>query len=175
MNIILTRTLKDGPQTECAMICTMIMLHLLAVSKSENDASITKTLSRRLDLWIRCKFDYFFIEAKALQERLRKLNRKRKVDEFKAFGKQMESGKISDASRCLSDDAKGGVLSTSDKVTIRVKNCTVLDFLQEKHPCRQKVDLKYVITDLKSRDLPFHASIFEKINGSEIKRAAPSG
>ena len=39
MNIILTRTLEDGPQTECAMICTMIMPHLLlARSKSENDA-----------------------------------------------------------------------------------------------------------------------------------------
>ena len=70
MNIIFTRTLEDGPQTECAMICTMIMRHLLlARSKSENDASITKTLSKRLDLWIRCKFDNLFVEAKALQER----------------------------------------------------------------------------------------------------------
>ena len=43
MNIILTRTLEYGPQTECAMICTMIMPHLLlARSKSEIVASITK-------------------------------------------------------------------------------------------------------------------------------------
>ena len=72
MNIILTRTLEDGPQTECAMICTMMMLHLLLErSKSENDASITKSLSRRLDLWIRCKLNDLFVEAKALQVRLR--------------------------------------------------------------------------------------------------------
>ena len=45
MNIILTRTLEDEPQTQCAIICTMIMPHLLlARSRSENDASITKTL-----------------------------------------------------------------------------------------------------------------------------------
>ena len=51
MNIILTKTLEDGPQTECAMTCTMIMPHLLlARSKCAKDASITKTLSRRLDL-----------------------------------------------------------------------------------------------------------------------------
>ena len=84
MKINLTKMLEDGPQTECAMICTMIMPHLLlAISKSENDASITKTLSRRLDLWIRCEFDDLFLEAKALPGRLRKLNRKLEVDELK--------------------------------------------------------------------------------------------
>ena len=82
----------------------------------------------------------------------------------------MESAKISNALRCLSDDAKGGVLSTSDKVTIKGKNCTVLDLLQEKHPCSQIADLKNVVTDLKNRDLPFHPSSLDKINGSEIKR-----
>ena len=44
--------------------------------KIENDTSITKTLSRRLDLRIKCKFDDRFVEAKAIRERLRKLNRK---------------------------------------------------------------------------------------------------
>ena len=57
------------------------------------------------------------------------------------------------------------MLSTSDKVTIKGKNCTVLDLLQEKRPCIQKVDLNYLVTDLKNRDLPFRPSIFEKING----------
>ena len=64
------------------------------------------------------------------------------------------------------------MLSTSDKSNIKGKNWTILDLLQEKHPCGQKVDLKYVVNDLKNRDLPFHSSIFEKINGSEVKRAA---
>ena len=169
MNINLARTLEDGPQTEGAMICTMIMPHLLlATSKSETDASITKKLSRRLDLWIRCKFDSFFVEAKALQERLYKLYRKREMDEFNALDKQIESGTISNALRCLSDEAKSDALSTSDSVTTNGKNFTVLD-LQKKHPCNQKADLKYVVTDLKYGDLQFHPSIFGKINGAEIK------
>ena len=97
--------LEDVPQTECAMIFTMIMPFLLLAScKTENDASINKNLSRSLDQSIKFKFYDLFIEAKALQERLWKLNRKREVHEFKAFDKQMESGKISKALRCLSDD-----------------------------------------------------------------------
>ena len=84
------------------------------------------------------------------------------MDEFKALDKQMESGKISNALRCLSVDAKGGVLSTSDKVTIKRQNYTVLNFLQEKHPCSQKAYPKYVVTGLKNRDLPFHPSFFWK-------------
>ena len=88
--------LEDVPQTECAMIFTRKMPHLLLASfKSENDASITKTLSRRLYLFIRSKLDDLFVEAKALLERLWKLNRKREVDGFKVFHKQMESGKKS--------------------------------------------------------------------------------
>ena len=90
---------------------------------------------------IRCKFDNFSDEPKALRERLRKLIRKKEVDEFKAFDKQMESGKISNALRCLSEDAKGGVLSTSDKMTNKGKNCTVLNLLQEKYQCSQKTKM----------------------------------
>ena len=128
----------------------MIMPHLLhARSRSKNDASIAKTLPRTLDLRIRCKFDNMVVESKTFQERLRKLNRKRKVDEFQAFDKQMESGKISRALRCLPDDAKGGVISASYKMFIEGRNCTVLDLLQEKHPCSQKADSKNVVTDPK--------------------------
>ena len=110
MNIILTKTPEDGPQTECAIICIIIMAHLhLARFKSENDSSTTKVLSRR----------HLFVEARALQERLRKLNRKREVDEFGAFDKQMETAKISNALRCFSGNAKCGVISTSNKVIIK--------------------------------------------------------
>ena len=58
MNIILTRALEDGAQSECAMFCTIVMPHLLlANSKSKNYNSITKILSRKLGPWIRRKFD----------------------------------------------------------------------------------------------------------------------
>ena len=64
------------------------------------------------------------MEAKTLHERLRKKNRKQEVNKYQAFDKQMESGKISDALRYLSDDEKGGKLSTSDIIVIRGKTGT---------------------------------------------------
>ena len=53
----------------------------------------------------------------------------------------MESGKILNALQCLSNNAKGSVLSTSDKVINKGKTCTVLELLQENHPCSQKANL----------------------------------
>ena len=53
------------------MICTITVPQLiLAGSKSDNNAFITKTLPRRLDLWIKINFQDLFNEANALQERL---------------------------------------------------------------------------------------------------------
>ena len=56
-----------------------------------------KYLSRRLNLLMRCKFHDLFPEAKALEERLGKPNRKREVDDFKEFDTQMGFGEISNA------------------------------------------------------------------------------
>ena len=75
----------------------------------------------------------------------------------------MESGNIANALRYLADDAQGGVLSTSNKAIIKGRDCSLLHLPQEKHPCSQKVDPKYVVTDLKNRVLIFHPSIFEKV------------
>ena len=83
----------------------------------------------------------------------------------------MESGKISKALRCLSDAAKCGVLSKFDKVTIKGKNWTVLDLLQEKHPCSRK-DLKIIGIRSKKSGFAVPSSYFLKIIGSEIRRAA---
>ena len=46
---------------------------------------------------MRCKFHDLFAEAKALEERLGKSNRKREVDDFKEFDNQMGFGEISNA------------------------------------------------------------------------------
>ena len=85
---------------------------IAARSRSEYDDSLTKILSRRLDLRIKWKLNDEIIEANALQELLTKLKRKREVHDIKVLDKQMESGKISNALRCLSDDARGGVPTT---------------------------------------------------------------
>ena len=45
MNIMFSKTPKDGPQVERAMICTMILPHfLLARYKSENDGKMSNAL-----------------------------------------------------------------------------------------------------------------------------------
>ena len=67
----------------------------------------------------------------APQERLRKINRKREVEEFKSLDKKMVSGNITKALRCLSDATKGVALSTFDKMIIDWGNFTVPDLLQE--------------------------------------------
>ena len=82
------------------------------------------------------KLNYLFIEANALQEPLVKLSRKRKIDKLKIFDNQMESGNISNALRCLSNDAEGVGLSISDIVNIKEKNCTVL--LYQSTTCTQR-------------------------------------
>ena len=65
MNLIFSKILGDGLQTECAIICKKILPQLLlARSKNEKDVSINKTVFR-----------------------------KRQVDEFMFFDKKMESGK----------------------------------------------------------------------------------
>ena len=50
------------------MTAAMIMPHLiLAKTKNESDGSVTKTILRRLDQWIKGDFHNLFNEARALQ------------------------------------------------------------------------------------------------------------
>ena len=122
-----SRPLHDQQKkAEIALIATMVMPHLiLARSKDGNDGSITKTIGRRLDQWLNGNFMDLFLEAKALQERLPKKSKK-DHDEYKEFDKYMTTGRISSAIRCLSEDVKGGNLSTTEKITVGGKTRTVL-------------------------------------------------
>ena len=47
-----------------------------------------------LHLWIHCKFEILFLEAKALQDRLTKSKSKHETNEFKIFDKNIKTGKI---------------------------------------------------------------------------------
>ena len=80
----------------------------------------------------------------------------------------MMSDRLTNALGCLSEYADGCVLSTTSKMTIKGRNCTVLTVLLEKHTCRQKLDLTYNIIKLKHRDLLFQHYIFKEIDGYEI-------
>ena len=53
-------------------------------------------------------------------------------NEIKACDKKMEAGKILKALRCLPEDAKGGVLSKSDKVTINGRKTAPHSFFYKK-------------------------------------------
>ena len=117
-------------QTECAMICTMIMPQIhLARTKTENDVSIKKS----------CLENEKWMNLFPLTNKWSLVN--------------ME---------CFSDDSIGDVLSISDIMIIKERNCTVLVILQNKYPCNQRTDPRDVENDLKIRDLPFHPSIFKK-------------
>ena len=80
----------------------------------------------------------------------------------------MSTGKISHAIRDLRDETNVVVLSLDDKVDKK----TVLDVLREKHSelCKANVDYLFSTEHLKS--LPYHQSIFEKLNASIIRKSA---
>ena len=78
------------------------MPHLiLGLTKSGHDGSITKTISRRLDMWNSYKFEQLFNEANVLRERFQRSSTKYSNGEFKMFDEQMTLSKISNALRFL--------------------------------------------------------------------------
>ena len=159
MNTVLSGTLDRSEKAE-----------ILARSKDGNDGSITKTIGRRLDQWLNGNFMDLFLEAKALQDRLPKKSKK-DHDEYKEFDKYMTTGRISSAIRCLSEDVKGGNLSTTEKITVDGKTRTVLDILHEKHPKSQPCNPAFIEQD-PSNALPYHPQIFERINAACIRKSA---
>ena len=84
----------------------------------------------------------------------------------------MATGKISNAIRCLTDECKGGILSIDDTVTKDGITKTVYDILIEKHPVAKSASEAYVVTEKYAKSLPYHASIFEKLNARYIRKAA---
>ena len=76
--------------------------------------------------------------------------------------------KISNAIRSLTEEAKNGVVSLTDKIDKK----TVLDVLREKHPEPCKANLNYLVINEQPKSLPYHQSIFEKLNASIVRRPA---
>ena len=75
------------------MYCAMVLPHLiLAITRTEDDASNNKTIARQLDQWIKWDIDSLFLEAKTIQERISRTKAKRSVDEYKEFDKYMSTG-----------------------------------------------------------------------------------
>ena len=72
----------------------MLMPHLILVRpKNNQDESANKILARRLESWLSHDFDRIFNEARAIQERLQKVNHQKRLNSFKEFDKHLESGK----------------------------------------------------------------------------------
>ena len=80
----------------------------------------------------------------------------------------METGKISNALRCLTDQSEGAVLPLNQKLETK----TVMDRLVEKHPAPQTANFDYVVKDPQSNILPYHHSIHDRINATAIRRSA---
>ena len=81
-----------------------------------------------------------FNEAHALQERLKRPTKKHEINEC---DKQITSGKISNAMRCLTEESKGGVLNINQKIGDK----TVLQILQDKHPKPEVANPTYIVKD----------------------------
>ena len=112
--------------------------------------------------------DSLFFEAKAIKERMSRTKTKRYVDEYKEYNKYMSTGKISIAILSLTVKAKGGVHSLTDKVDKK----TVLDVLRKKHPEPCKAISNYLVGNEHPKSLPYHQSIFEKLNASIVRKSA---
>ena len=127
---IMSSTSNDC-NAETLMYCAMVVPHLiLAKTRTEDGASNNKIIARRLDRWVRWDIYSLFFEAKPIKKRMSRTKTKRYVDEYKEYKKNMSTGRISIAIRSLTEKAKGGVLSLTDKVDKK----TVLDVLRKKHP-----------------------------------------
>ena len=132
------------------MYCAMVLPHLiLAITRTEDDASNNKTIARQLDQWIKWDIRSLFLEANAIQERMNRTKAKRSVGEYKKFDKYMSLEKISNANRILTKKAKGGALSLLTNLTRKV-----LDVLRENHPGPGRANLNYLISNEYSKNLP---------------------
>ena len=94
LSVALSQCESINHNSEAGMLAAMAMPHIiLARTKKGNDGSVSKIIARRLDLWIHCEFELFFLEAKALQHRLTKSKSKHETNEFKLFDKNMEKSR----------------------------------------------------------------------------------
>ena len=78
----------------------------------------------------------------------------------------MSAGKISNAFRKLTEEAKGGVLCLTDKIDWK----TVLDVLHEEHQEPRDANENNLVNNENPKSLPYHKSIFEELNASMIRK-----
>ena len=167
LNVLLTPLANNSLNSDVAFYAAFVFPHLvLPKTKREVDGSISKIIGRRLKQWNAGQIEELFEEAKAIQMRLVKNNKRKDEKEAKIFNKNMEKGKISSAIRCLTEET-GGVLSLSE----RIDGETVEAILQRKHPKGQPAN-DDLIAPKDEQTLPYHSAIFDQINSARIRKAA---
>ena len=130
----------------------MIFPHLLLCeTKSDNDGSMSKTISMRLKQWQNGDRNDLYNEGKALQMRLTKGNRRKTETEPQQFNKLMNTGKVSSARAKLTDTSKG-VFLLNEISKIKTKERTFI----EKHPPSETIDDNY-ITEVSNEIIPFQS------------------
>ena len=122
---------------------------------------------RRLQLWNRDKLDELLTEAKALHLRMSNVA-ERQSQTVKSFTEFLKVEKTGNVIRTLDSGAKGKVLSLKDKIGGKI----VAEILAEKHPEGQPINPSCLVSHEKANPLPFHNSIFDKIDNNAIERAA---
>ena len=149
-----------------SMKAAMVLPHpILPRTTDRRDGSVNKLLQKRLQLWINGDFDKLFEESHALQKRIR-TKRKLPFDQTKDFNRQMNSGKVANAIRTLQNEQNGGVLELQEKINGE----TVLQILQSNFPSSQPYEPALIVDDWPNT-LPYHPSIFDRIDSHAIRRA----
>ena len=145
----------------------MILPHLtLSRTKNTDGGLNNKTIKRRLRTWHSCNFSESFCEAKAIQMRMNSRNKKQHSD-VKMFNDFMSRGKISNAIRVLSDEHKGGALAPTDLTDCRA----VLEILRDKYSEGQPLEPNFIESQ-HPRSLPYHPSVFDKMNARLVRKHA---
>ena len=145
------------------------MPHLfLARTRTEDITSNNKTIARRVDQRIKWDIDSLFLEAKSIRVGASRTKGKQFLMNTENLMNTCQPQKNFSAIRSLTEEAKGGVFSLTDKIDKK----TVLDVSREKNPEPNEAILNYLESNENPKNLPYQQSILEKLNNSMVRMSA---
>ena len=118
-------------------------------------------LKRRLETWREGKFLCLLSEGKTIQKRLSSNQRTDNAQVQQRFSTLMREGKVNQANRLLSSNAKSGILDLTDET---------MKAIEEKHPEGKEADPEALLNG--PEDQPVHAVVFDDIDATAIRTAA---
>ena len=153
----------DTPEAQIALKKLMIMPKLLLQRpyiKSNTKENI-EAFKSRIEMWQKGDLEKLMQEARAIQKKFRKGNKKRKnVDKALNFRTKMEDGQVRQATKMLQDNDEQSILQI---------NRDTLNKLKEKHPTARDAPDSVLI---KGPILSVHEAEYNAINAELVKKMA---